>query len=142
MNPEIINPNNKEKLSYIKIPVSELLKLAGESFDNFGDEYTKTHNRMLLNGKKQILEEILNGCEKYGSDWEKYKEIISKTIESLLAEIDELIKTGSFSMLFDRVGYSRRSHRHQMNSLYELAENCSEIKSEDPTNNVSDASSE
>lgn len=123
MNPGFL-PSENESGTIKKKPVSKLLATAGDSFDAFGDEYTETHESGLLVGKKRIIEEIVDECEKYGSDWDLHKDRISTKIGGLVWEINDLIDTQRFSTSFDRVGYSPGSNNRNINALHRLSKAC------------------
>jgi len=136
MNPEIDKTQDREVFTGKKIPVSELLRRAGESFDIFTNDYEKTGNSNSLYGKKLVLEQIIDGCERYGSDWDEYKEKILQKVKPILKEIEDLINSSMFRLHFGRVAYSHDSQKRQVNILYELSDVCSEEKTDRYTDDL------
>lgn len=128
MNPEVFSSEDEHE-TIKKVPVSDLLAIAGESFDAFGMEYAETHDPKLLVGKKRILEEILVECEEYGEDWNEFKDKITPIIEGLEIEINDLKLAGRFSTNFDRVGYDYGGKDRNVNVLYMLSNACKQKNS-------------
>jgi len=127
------NPSQQPDGEVIKkVPVAELLKRAGEAFDNFHDELESTRNHRILIAKMKLLNEIVNECEKYGEDWDEYKDKILPKIHGLNKEMAVLMEEGRFSECSDRVGYGHGNEDRYTNILYILANECS--KPQEKTN--------
>ena len=120
------SPSQQPEIETIKkIPVSELLRRAGEAFDKVHDEYTRTRNHKVLIEKMKLLNEIIDDCEKHGDDWDKHKEKILPRIHGLNREMANLMEHGRFATCSDRVGYGHGSEDRNINVFYELANICS-----------------
>ena len=113
-----------------KLPVAELLRRAGETFDEFHDEYESTRNHRILIAKMRLFNEITNECEKYGEDWDEHKDKILPKIHGLNREMVSLMEGGRFAECSDRVGYGHGSDDRNINILYILANECSDPKTE------------
>ena len=113
-----------------KLPVTELLRRAGEAFDEIHDEYESTRNHRILIAKMRLFNEITNECEKYGEDWDEHKDKILPKIHGLNREMVGLMEEGRFSECSDRVGYGHSSDDRYTNILYILANECSSPETE------------
>jgi len=122
-----------------KVPVSELLRRAGEAFDEFHNEYKNTHNYRILIAKMRLLNELPDECEKYGEDWNEYKDKILAELHGLNKQMTSLMSEGRFSTCSDRVGYGQTSEDREVNVCYRLAEACS--KKDLPEDKITTASS-
>jgi hypothetical protein len=121
-----------------KIPVAELLKRAGEAFDNFHDELESTHNHRILIAKMKLLNEIVDECEKYGEDWDEHKDRILPKIHGLNKEMAALMEEGRFAECSDRIGYGHSGDDRYTNILYILANECSKPQEEADTPSPND----